>query len=193
MKKVELNDSNLIEATKRLSLSKSVQKKNLTGIKRLVSDLVLNIHANIQQWNNLNAQGLTYIKDITQKRRDKKYFLILQDLCVNLGNICNRMDNIVENLDQIKHQLTAAKILQKSTDKLFLTWPVTRFEEVAESIHEVYCKEAKLKRIILENVAHKTSESWKVLFLTAWVHQPFLHDHVKLLLDVMLLEINYKK
>lgn len=63
----------------------------MTGIKRVVSDLVLNIHANMQQWNNLNSQGLVCIKDITQRRRDKKYFLILQDLCVNLENICNKM------------------------------------------------------------------------------------------------------
>lgn len=193
MKKVQLNDSDLIEATKRLSLSASVQGRNLTGIKRLVNDLVLNIHANIHQWNNLNSEGLIYIKDITQKKRDKIYFIILQDLCDKLENICNKMDNIVKNLDQIKQQLTAAKALQKNAEKLFLTWPVHKFEEVAECIHEVYCKEAKLKRTILENIAHKTSESWKVLFLTAWIHQPFLIDHVKFLSHVMLVEIGHKK
>lgn len=50
-----------------------------------------------------------------------------------------------------------------------------------------------MKRTILENVAFKTSESWKVLFLTAWVHQPFIHDHVKFLSYAMLVEIGHKK
>ncbi|XP_011706365.1 PREDICTED: uncharacterized protein LOC105461560 isoform X2 [Wasmannia auropunctata] len=107
---------------------KSFQGRNLTGIVRLVRDLAVDIHANIHQWNNLHIQGITYIKDITQEKHNKNHSEILQDLCDKLENICDNLDGIVKNLDQIKHQLITISALQKTEDKLFITWPITKFE-----------------------------------------------------------------
>lgn len=76
-----------------LSSPKSFQGRNLTGTIRRIRDLAADIHANIQQWNNLHIQGITYLKDITQEKHDKNYSKILQDLCDKLENICDNLVN----------------------------------------------------------------------------------------------------
>lgn len=85
-----------------LSSPKLFQGKNLTGTARLVRDLAADIHANIQQWNNLQLQGVAYLKDITQEKRDKNYSETLQDLCEKLENVCDNLVNVF-----FKHSFTA--------------------------------------------------------------------------------------
>lgn len=177
---------------KEISSSKSFQGRNLTGTVRLIRDLAADIHANIQQWNNFHIQGITYLKDITQKKHNKNYSDILQDLCDKLENVCDNLDDIIKNLDQIKHQLIAVSALQKTSDKLFITWPTTKFGEVAETIYKAYHMEVKLKRKLLANVAHNYTESWKMLHLAAWVYEPFLTENLTILLNSLLIETSHR-
>lgn len=58
----------------------------------------------------------------------------------------------------------------------------------AETIYEAYKKEAAVKRIVLENVAHNHNDSWKMLHLAAWVHQTQIPDIINTNLESMLLE-----
>ncbi|EFN88078.1 Cyclin-dependent kinase 2-interacting protein, partial [Harpegnathos saltator] len=176
--------------------------KNLTGLARHIRDLVADIHTNIQQWNSLHLQGIICIKNITQEKQANNYYsTILQDLCDKLENICDNLVSVpfkyfyiisFKVLYQIKHQLKTLPALQKTLDKLFITWPTTKFGEVAEIICEAYHKEAKLKRKILENVAHNYTDSWKMLHLAAWQYQPSLPEDLTILLEFLLTETGHR-
>ncbi|XP_014478344.1 PREDICTED: cyclin-dependent kinase 2-interacting protein [Dinoponera quadriceps] len=199
MKSVKEDSCNLTTPAKRifspvkLSSPNSYQGKNLTGVARHVRDLVADIHANVQQWNNLHLQGITHIKSIAQEKHNKNYYSrTLQDLCDKLESICNNLDDKVKNFDQIRHQLKAITTLQKTSNKLFITWPTTKFGEVAEIIYETYREEAKLKRKILENVAHNHTVSWKMLHLAAWQYQPLLSENLTILLESLLIETGHR-
>lgn len=52
--------------------------------------------------------------------------------------------------------------------------------------------EAKLKRIVLENVAHNYTESWKMLHLAAWIYEPLLAEDLTILLDSLLIETGHR-
>ncbi|XP_072760807.1 cyclin-dependent kinase 2-interacting protein-like [Anoplolepis gracilipes] len=195
---VERN-TNLTTTTKRetflpikLPLHKSFQGKNLTGTERFAYNLATDIYTNIQQWNSFHLQGLTYLKSIIQVKRDKNYSMVLQDLCDKLENVCDNLDGIIINLEQIKNQLTAITVLQETTNKLFITWPMSKFGEIAETIYEMYRKEAKLKRNLFENIAHNHTESWKMFNLAVWVHQPLLFESSTILLNSLLIETGHR-
>ncbi|XP_011866252.1 PREDICTED: cyclin-dependent kinase 2-interacting protein-like [Vollenhovia emeryi] len=172
--------------------SKSFKGRNLTGTQRLVHDLAVDIHKNIQHWNDLHSQGFAYLKEIKREKRDESYSEALQDLCDKLENICDDLDVVVGNLDQIKHQLTTVPGLHKTVDKLFVTWPITKFGEVAETIHKAYHMEAKLKRKLVENVAHNHTESSKMLHIAAWVYEPSLTEDLTILLESFLNEVGLR-
>lgn len=52
--------------------------------------------------------------------------------------------------------------------------------------------EAKLKRKLLENVAHNHTESWKMLHLAAYVYEPLLTENLLILLDSLLIETGHR-
>lgn len=64
--------------------------------------------------------------------------------------------------------------------------------EVAETIYKAYHMEAKLKRKLLENVAHNYTESWKMLHLATWVYNPLLTEDLTILLDSLLIETGHR-
>ncbi|XP_020294927.1 cyclin-dependent kinase 2-interacting protein-like [Pseudomyrmex gracilis] len=175
----------------KLSSPKSIQSKNLTGSLRVVSDLVVDIHANVQHWHNFHHQGLGYIKDITQEKckRDPEN---LQDLCDKLEKICDNLDNIVLRLEQIKNQLNTIRVLERATDKLFISWSPNKFCETAEILWTAFRKEAELKRNILANVAHNHTDSWILFNLTAWGHQPFVSGYLNVLVESLLIETGHR-
>ncbi|CAL7943540.1 unnamed protein product [Xylocopa violacea] len=176
----------------KLSPGKATQGKNLTGSARHMRDLTADIHANIQQWNTLHLQGISLLENITQAKQDESYSQVLQELCDKLETICNTLDNIVQDLGQITHQMKVISSLENKTDKLFTTWPTLKFAQVAELIHNAYSCETKVKRKILEDVAHYYTEPWKMLFLASWVHQPLLPKNLTTFLESMLIETGHR-
>lgn len=176
----------------KISPGKVTQGKNLTGSARHVRDLTADIHASIQQWNTLHLQGVTLLRNITGAKQDESYSPSLQELCDKLEAVCNGLDDIVLNLGQIAHQMKITTSLDNSPHKLFATWPSSKFGQVAESIYNAYSREVKVKRKVLEDAAHYCSESWKMLFLASWVHQPLLPENLTVLLESMLIETGHR-
>jgi len=65
-------------------------------------------------------------------------------------------------------------------------------EETAEMIYEAYCKEAKIKREILEEVAYRNTESMDIFHLTAWTYQSSISDRLKKSLEILLVATNLR-
>ncbi|CAK9816537.1 Cyclin-dependent kinase 2-interacting protein [Anthophora plagiata] len=172
--------------------TKSLQIRSLTGSVRHIRDLTADIHAGMQQWNALHLQGITLLKNITQAKQNECYSQILQESCDKLEIICDALDNIVKNFAEIVHQIKITVSLEKNTEKLFTTWPSVKFGEIAESIYKAHLLEARTKRKILEDVAHYYTDSWKMLFLASWVHQPLLSESLRTSLESMLLETGHR-
>ncbi|KOX78126.1 Cyclin-dependent kinase 2-interacting protein [Melipona quadrifasciata] len=116
----------------------------------------------------------------------------LTEQCDKLEIVCKELDNIVIKLAQIAQQMKITAGLKTDKAKLFATWPNSKFGQVAESIYSAYSNEAKVKCKILEDVAHYYTESWKMLFLASWVHQPFLPENLTTVLESMLIESGHR-
>ncbi|XP_076661518.1 cyclin-dependent kinase 2-interacting protein-like [Halictus rubicundus] len=176
----------------KIQSAKSTQGKNLVGSARHIRDLAADIHASIQQWNAAHLQGVALLKDITQERQSTSYSQLLQELCDKLEHVCDSLDAVVKNLAEITYQIKSTTSLGKDADKLFTTWPITKFDNVAKLILSMYSEEAKIKRKIFENVAHRYSESWKMLCLATWVHQPLLPESLTIFLESLLIETGHR-
>ncbi|XP_076282271.1 cyclin-dependent kinase 2-interacting protein-like isoform X1 [Lasioglossum baleicum] len=171
---------------------KPMQGKNLVGSARHIRDLAADVHASIQEWNAAHLQGVELLKDITQEKQSTSYSQHLQELCDKLEHVCDALDDVVSNLTQIAYQIKSTTSLGKDADKLFTTWPTTKFDHVAKLILSVYSEEAKIKRKIFENVAHRYTESWKMLCLATWVHQPLLPESLTIFLESLLIETGHR-
>ncbi|XP_015118721.1 cyclin-dependent kinase 2-interacting protein [Diachasma alloeum] len=171
---------------------KTSPHQNLTGAKRIVKDLAATIHSSIQQWNNTHIHGVEVLNAITAMKGDESFPEGLQELCDTLEKDVDELDQIVSNLKLSLHQMTAGVSLHRGPDKLFKTWPNERFVEIAQLIYDAYKDEADLKRKILENVAHDSRDSWKMLHLAAWVHQPMIPHDLNVSLESLLTETGHR-
>ncbi|XP_034190161.1 cyclin-dependent kinase 2-interacting protein-like isoform X1 [Osmia lignaria lignaria] len=176
----------------KISSPKSTQGRNLTGSVRHIRDLAADIHGNIQNWNTFHLQGVTLLKNISQLKQDESYSQTLQELCDKLEDVCDALDNTVKSLGDIAYQIKVTASLETHKDKLFVTWPNIKFEQVAELIYNTYFQEAKIKRKILEDVAHYYTESWKMLFLATWVHQSLIPENLTISLESLLIETGHR-
>jgi len=64
--------------------------------------------------------------------------------------------------------------------------------ETAEMIYEAYCKEAKIKREILNQVAHHYTESMDIFHLTAWTHQTSISHNLERSLEILFIATNLR-
>ncbi|XP_015172644.1 PREDICTED: cyclin-dependent kinase 2-interacting protein-like [Polistes dominula] len=194
---MDINDKCAIKGTVQpltpiSSFSKSLRGKNLTGTVRHLRDLAANVHGIIQQWNNNTLEGVNILKAIIQEKSNGNYTIQLQDYCDNLEELCHTLDNSVKNLEQIVHQINALITLDKTTTKLFTTWPISEFGRTVEMIHTNYSNEMRMKYEVLENIAHCRTESQKMLYLSTWIYQPLLSKNVTILLEAMLTETGHR-
>ncbi|KAG7200313.1 hypothetical protein KM043_017777 [Ampulex compressa] len=168
------------------------EAKNLTGITRHVKDLAAIIHANIQEWNSNHLRGLTLLKNIVEEHDGESCSQVLQELCDKLEAVCNALDDIVNNFKEVVHQIKVTICLHKSPNKLFTTWPIEKFDDIARLIYEAYLHEASIKRQILENILHDDVEVFKMLYLATWVHQPSIPITLTMHLESLLTEVGYR-
>ncbi|KAB1277736.1 Cyclin-dependent kinase 2-interacting protein [Camelus dromedarius] len=81
---------------------------------------------------------------------------------------------------------------ERKRPPLFHTWPTARFYEVSCQLSNMYRRELRLKRTIVEELAHCTDRDLTLSYLSMWLHQPYLEGHSRLLLESMLLETGHR-
>ncbi|XP_053594766.1 cyclin-dependent kinase 2-interacting protein [Microplitis demolitor] len=167
-------------------------QKNLTGNPRIIKDLAADIHRDIQTWNGIHLHGLSIIKSITAIKTDDSFSEEILELCDQLEKDIELLDGVVVRLNRALSQIKTVSLIHNSNDKLFKTWSTKKFEKAVEQIYEAYREEAGFKRSILENVAHGYTDSWKMLHLAAWVHQPMLPHNLNTTLESLLIETGHR-
>ncbi|KAG8514437.1 Cyclin-dependent kinase 2-interacting protein, partial [Galemys pyrenaicus] len=75
---------------------------------------------------------------------------------------------------------------------LFHTWPTAHFYEVSRKLADMYSRELRLKRTIVEELAHTEAHGLVLSYLSMWLHQPYVESDSKLQLEGLLLETGHR-
>ncbi|KAI5616834.1 cyclin-dependent kinase 2-interacting protein [Silurus asotus] len=123
----------------------------------------------------------------------------LEEECTKLQNVVERMAHILSKMEKMVSaetgicKLEAFQYGEKGRPTpLFQTWSTQQFVEVSSKIYEVYKQELELKRIILREVAHTANPDLCMVYLSCWLHQPYIQDNTKILLESLLMETGHK-
>ncbi|XP_013778818.1 cyclin-dependent kinase 2-interacting protein-like [Limulus polyphemus] len=131
----------------------------------------------------------------------------LEDLCDLLLQTHQQMKETVSKLEKITRQLEnlcRLTEMQKSTHKnvseevnkdpeiidapLFLTWSMRSFYQNAQDLLRQYQKELKVKRCVVEEVAHLHERDALMFFVSSWTYQPYIEDSSQLIVESMVVE-----
>lgn len=65
-------------------------------------------------------------------------------------------------------------------------------EESSRALLESFCQELKLKQLILQELAHTVTSDLCMVYLSCWLHQPFIPPQTRLMLEALLLETGHR-
>ncbi|XP_030643290.1 cyclin-dependent kinase 2-interacting protein [Chanos chanos] len=123
----------------------------------------------------------------------------LEEECYKLQDIVNKMDHIVSKMEKMvssENGICELETFQYGVKgrpaPLFQTWSTPQFAEVSSKLCDSYKQELALKHTILQELAHTANADLSMVYLSAWLYQPYIDDKGKLLLESLLMETGHR-
>ncbi|ESO83523.1 hypothetical protein LOTGIDRAFT_204781, partial [Lottia gigantea] len=182
-------------------------KGNLTGKPRKLKDGAADVHNAILTWKQLNIQGTSLFNQIANIKLEKVFDeskesddlpASLEPLCEQLLLLYQTMKKAVMKIKKIIIMINGIIDLsdyqhgESHSEIFFKTWTLHDFVECISELHGMYQEELKLKKCLIENVAHASNRKMLMFYSASWIHQPYITSKAELLLDSLLLETGLK-
>uniref|UniRef100_A0A1A8I8C8 Cyclin-dependent kinase 2 interacting protein n=1 Tax=Nothobranchius kuhntae TaxID=321403 RepID=A0A1A8I8C8_NOTKU len=194
----------------------------ITGSARKIKDNAADWHNLMLRWDKLNDEGFNLAASIVNMRHSQGDLLVLdtcpppsqstsaeaqqvagaaelQDECLKLQDVVDRMVVVVkkmEHLVEIQRGVLQLEEFQFGPEgrrvPLCLSWKTREFEEMSGVLLAAFSQELKLKQTILQEVAHTMTSDLSKVYLSCWLHQPFIPAATRLGLEALLLETGHR-
>ncbi|KAJ8308101.1 hypothetical protein KUTeg_012975 [Tegillarca granosa] len=191
---------------------------NLTGSARKLKDTAVDIHNLAQKWTKYNNEGSSIVSSVanvklqnvektdddtdqSQEFPKEKMSLELESLCTELTELIQKMEKLalkfeaIVNMCKGLNELESYQMKQENKEGskvLFQTWTLEDFESTIQELYSMYKTELQVKKSVLQNICHTEHKNVLMFYVAAWVHQPYIEDRSKLLLESMLIETGHK-
>ncbi|KAM9354748.1 cyclin-dependent kinase 2-interacting protein isoform 2-T2 [Pholidichthys leucotaenia] len=199
----------------------AVRKSSMvTGSGRKIKDNAADWHNLMKRWDKLNDEGFDVATNIVNLRRSQSDHLLLEnsssssssssaqqvggvseleDECFKLQEVINKMVAVVTKMEHLMKLQQGIEDLEEFQFKgegrkapLFHTWNTKQFGAVSRVLFDSFSEELKLKQTILQELAHTSSSDLCMVYLSSWLHQPFIPTHTRLTLEALLLETGHR-
>ncbi|MBN3302866.1 CINP protein, partial [Amia calva] len=123
----------------------------------------------------------------------------LQEECTALLDIVEKMAGLVSKMEKLSSSVKGICELERfqcgeggRASPLFNTWTTAQFDQVSSRLCESYRQELKLKQTTVQEIAHTSDRNLSMVYLWAWLYQPYVEDCTKVDLEGMLLETGHR-
>ncbi|XP_076604368.1 cyclin-dependent kinase 2-interacting protein isoform X2 [Chaetodon auriga] len=123
----------------------------------------------------------------------------LQDQCCKLQDVIDKMVVVVTKMERLMTSQRGVQDLEEfqfgpegRKFPLFHSWNTKHFEDSSRVLLESFSQELKLKQLILQELAHTADSDLCMVYLSCWLHQPFVPAQTRLTLEAMLLETGHR-
>ncbi|XP_034531115.1 cyclin-dependent kinase 2-interacting protein isoform X2 [Notolabrus celidotus] len=194
----------------------------VTGSARKIKDNAADWHNLMMRWDKLNDEGFnsaTNIVNIRLTRSTSDQRLLADESsssssapsgqtggAAELQYECSRLQDVVEKMvtmvTKMERLMTTQQGIQEleafqfgpdgRTVPLFHTWSTKHFEDSSRVLLEAYRQELRLKQMVLQEVAHTATSDLCMVYLSCWLHQPFIPTQTRLTLEALLLETGHR-
>ncbi|KAK4885949.1 hypothetical protein RN001_002220 [Aquatica leii] len=171
------------------------RQKNLTGLPRVARDIVADLYNNIQRWNENHIIGANLAKAIAQMKSNNIDDCSddLDKLATDLYNVVQKLSGIAGAFEFLSNQMKSLVKLHKKQSPLFISLQNDQLVELVEAIAEAYKAEFKVKKFVLENIAHSRNKNEIMFYAVCWTHQQNINSEINLKLEMLLTETGHRK
>ncbi|KAG7277747.1 hypothetical protein CRUP_023035, partial [Coryphaenoides rupestris] len=194
----------------------------VTGSGRRLKDNAADWHNLILRWEKLNDEGSITASTIVNQRLRRSLgeggssatrspeaqptgpeapptSQQLEEECSKLVGVVSRMAAIVTKMERLTASERSVLDLetfqlgaQSPAVPLFHSWPTARFVEVSQGLLASYQEELALKQRVVQEVAHTGLPDLAMVYLSCWLHQPYIPADSRLRLESLLLETGHR-
>ncbi|RVE55566.1 hypothetical protein OJAV_G00235040 [Oryzias javanicus] len=191
----------------------------VTGSARKVRDNAADWHNLMLRWDRLSEEGFDVATSIVNTKRSQSEPLLvpeasppsssstqpapgaaeLQERCLKLLNIMEKMSAVVVKMERLAASQEALRELEEfrsgsagGAAPLFHSWTARQFEDTSRLLLSAFMEELKLKQVIVQELAHTASSDLSMVYLSCWLHQPFIPPQSRLTLEALLLETGHR-
>ncbi|XP_068457007.1 cyclin-dependent kinase 2-interacting protein [Clinocottus analis] len=120
----------------------------------------------------------------------------LQDECCKLQDVVDKMVVVVKKMERLTASQQGLQDLEHfqfgpGGRTLFHSWTARHFKESSRMLLDSFSQELKLKQTLLQELAHSVSSDLCMVYLSCWLHQPFITPQTRLALEALLLETGH--
>ncbi|XP_075963373.1 cyclin-dependent kinase 2-interacting protein isoform X2 [Anarhichas minor] len=122
----------------------------------------------------------------------------LQDECCKLQDVIDKMVVVVKKMERLTASQQGFQDLEEfhfglegRKCPLFHSWNAKHFNESSCVLLDSFSQELKLKQTILQELAHTVTSDLCMVYLSCWLHQPFITPQTRLTLEALLLETGH--
>ncbi|KAM6917163.1 cyclin-dependent kinase 2-interacting protein isoform 2-T2 [Lycodopsis pacificus] len=193
----------------------------VTGSTRKIKDNAADWHNLMVRWESLNEDGFNIAGNLVAIRltRSQSDQLVvvdessspssapsqqtggaaeLHDECCKLQDVIDRMVVVVKKMERLTASQQGFQDLENfqfglegRKCPLFHSWTGKHFNESSCVLLDSFSQELKLKQTILQELAHTATSDLCMVYLSCWLHQPFITPQTRLTLEALLLETGH--
>ncbi|XP_029900848.1 cyclin-dependent kinase 2-interacting protein [Myripristis murdjan] len=182
----------------------------VTGSARKVRDNAADWHNLMLRWDKLNDAGFAAAGRVVDLRLRQSHgeapppalssaHADLQQECQELLDVLDKMAAVVMKMRRLAAWQSGLVDLERfqlgdegRPVPLFHGWRTAQFEEASRQLLEAYGRELKLKRAVLQELAHTATSDLCMVYLSCWLHQPYTPPQARLRLEALLLETGHR-
>ncbi|XP_071382503.1 cyclin-dependent kinase 2-interacting protein [Centroberyx affinis] len=191
----------------------------VTGSARKIKDNAADWHNLILRWEKLNDEGFSAAGRIVNLRlkdsqteqqvvdeapppepqRASGRSRELEEECCKLLAVVDKMNAVVCKMERLLESQRGIAHLEEfqfgaegRKIPLFHSWTTAQFVEASSRLFDSYSQELRLKRAVLQEVAHTVTSDLCMVYLSCWLQQPFLLPQARLTLEALLLETGHR-
>ncbi|KAM7375640.1 hypothetical protein PAMP_005435 [Pampus punctatissimus] len=123
----------------------------------------------------------------------------LQDECCKLQDILNNMVVVVMKMERLMVSQRGVLDLEEfqfgpegRKVPLFHSWTTKQFGDSFRVLLDAFRQELQLKQTILQELAHTVTSDLSLVYLSCWLHQPFIPPQTRMMLEALLLETGHR-
>ncbi|XP_072221900.1 cyclin-dependent kinase 2-interacting protein isoform X2 [Leuresthes tenuis] len=177
----------------------------------------------MMRWDRLNEDGFSVAANIISMRRLQTDQLMevnssppshspsaalqhtvgaaeLQEECCKLQDAINKMVAVVSKMERLMASQQGIQQLEEfqfgvegRKFPLCHSWTTKEFEKSTRALLAAFSQELRLKQRIVQEIAHTPTSELCMVYLSCWLHQPFIPTKARLTLEALLLETGHRQ
>ncbi|XP_023986911.1 cyclin-dependent kinase 2-interacting protein isoform X2 [Physeter macrocephalus] len=160
---------------------------------------IANLKISLLSKDTIGLESSSPASDENAEKEHPEYSRELEVLCEGLQTTLDALTKIQLKMEKLSSTTKGICELEdyhyreeRKRPLLFHTWPTAYFYEVSRKLSDMYGRELRLKRTVVEQLAHTADRDLALSYLSMWLHQPYVEGGSRLLLESMLLETGHR-